>query len=191
MRLTPIEYPSTLMLRIAYWMTKRAYGRVITPMKVVYARMPKVLPMSRAMAKFAHSGLRLDQSLVSLICTHVASINGCGFCVDIGEAHAVFARVPVDKMRALPNYAASTHYSERERAALAYVEEITKTKNATDNTFAALRTHFSDEEIVEITWLNAMENYYNLINRPLGIESDGLCILAEKKAEGRGQGNRT
>lgn len=186
MRLTPIDKPRSLTLRIAYWMTKRAYGRVITPMKVVYARIPKVLPMSRAMAKFAHSGLRLDRGLNALICTHVASMNGCGFCIDIGEAHAVFARVPVEKLRALPNYATDPRFSERERAALAFVEEVTKTKGATDETFAALRRHFSDEEIVEITWLNAMENYYNLINRPLGIESDGLCVLAEKKTAARG-----
>lgn len=169
------------MLRIAYWMTQRAYGRVITPLKVVYARMPKVLPMSRAMANFAHKGLRLDKGLNALICTHVAAINGCGFCIDIGEAHAVFARVPVEKMRALPNYATSPLYSERERAALTYVEEVTRTKNASDETFDTLRKHFSEEEIVEITWLSAMENYYNLIDRPLGIESDGLCVLAEKK----------
>ena len=181
MRLSPVEQPNTLMLRIAYWMTRRAYGRVITPMKVVYARMPKVLPMSRAMANFMQKGLWFDKSLISLICTHIASINGCGFCIDIGEAHAVFARVPIEKMRALPNYATSPLYTERERAALAYVEEVTKTRNAADATFEALRKHFPDEEIVEITWLNAMENYYNLINRPLGIESDGLCILAEKK----------
>lgn len=183
MRLPPIDQPRGLMLRVAYWMTQRAYGRVITPMKVVCARMPKVLRMSRAMAEFMQKGLRLEKSLVSLICTHVASINGCGFCIDIGEAHAVFARVSVEKLRALPNYATSPLYSARERAALAYVEEVTQTKNASDATFDALRKHFSEEEIVEITWLNAMENYYNLINRPLGIESDGLCILAEKKLQ--------
>ncbi|NUM52114.1 MAG: carboxymuconolactone decarboxylase family protein [Candidatus Hydrogenedentes bacterium] len=181
MRLAPIEQPKTLMLRLAYWMTRRAYGRVITPLKVVYARMPKSLGMSRAIVNFAQNGLRLDKGLVALINTHVASINGCGFCVDIAQAHSVFAHVPPEKMRALPNYATSELYTERERAALAYVEEVTKTKNVSDETFAELKMHFSEEEIVEITWVNAMENYYNLINRPLGIESDGLCMLAEKK----------
>ena len=46
-------------------------------------------------------------------------------------------------------------------------------------TFEALRKHFSEREIVEITWLNAVENYYNLINIPLEIESDGFCAIAE------------
>jgi AhpD family alkylhydroperoxidase len=168
-------------MRIAYWLTKRRFGKVITPLKVVYARMPKSLKSARAMSEFMHKGLRLDRGLASMLSTYVASINGCGFCVDIGESFAVFARVPPEKMRALPNYATSTLFSERERAALAYAEEVTRTKDAGDETFARLKHYFTDEEIVEITWVNAVENYYNLINRPLRIESDGLCILAEQK----------
>ena len=49
-------------------------------------------------------------------------------------------------------------------------------------TFEALRRHFSEREIVEITWVNAVENYYNLINLPLGIESDGFCSLVQARA---------
>ena len=71
MRLAPIEQPNTLVLRLAYWMTRRAYGRVITPLKVVYARMPKVLPMSRATATFAQKGLRLDKGLSAMLTAHV------------------------------------------------------------------------------------------------------------------------
>ncbi len=41
--------------------------------------------------------------------------------------------------------------------------------------------HFSEREIVEITWVNALENYYNLLNLPLEIESDGFCAIAEAR----------
>ena len=40
MRLQPIEKPKRLMMRIAYFMTRRQLGKVMTPMKVVLARMP-------------------------------------------------------------------------------------------------------------------------------------------------------
>ncbi|MCC6766153.1 MAG: hypothetical protein IT293_15955 [Deltaproteobacteria bacterium] len=40
MRLAPIERPSTLVGKLAYWMTERRLGKVITPMKVIYARLP-------------------------------------------------------------------------------------------------------------------------------------------------------
>ncbi|MGH7635477.1 MAG: carboxymuconolactone decarboxylase family protein, partial [Gemmatimonadaceae bacterium] len=67
-------------------------------------------------------------------------------------------------------------------AALKYADEITRHKRVSDATFAALRKHFSEREIVEITFLNALENYYNLMNLPLEIESDGFCALVQQKA---------
>jgi alkylhydroperoxidase family enzyme len=57
---------------------------------------------------------------------------------------------------------------------LAYLEEVNFTKSATDETFAGLKKHYSEKEIVEITWLNATENYYNLLAKPLGLTSDEL-----------------
>ena len=77
----------------------------------------------------------------------------------------------------LENYRSDPAFTAAERAALAYVEEVSKTKTAGDVTFEKLRSHFSDEQIAEITLLNAFENFYNLTNRPLGIESDNLCAL--------------
>ena len=65
-------------------------------------------------------------------------------------------------------------------AALAYVEEATQTKHVGDETFAALRRHFDDEQIVTITWLNAVENYFNLLDGPLGIDS--ACVRSPSTA---------
>jgi len=39
MRLQPIEKPKRLMMRIAYFMTRRQFGKVMSPMKVVLAGM--------------------------------------------------------------------------------------------------------------------------------------------------------
>jgi alkylhydroperoxidase family enzyme len=72
--------------------------------------------------------------------------------------------------------------SVRLSAALAYVEEATRHKRVSDATFEELRKHFDEREIVEITWLNAVENYYNLLNVPLEIDSDGFCAFAEARA---------
>ena len=94
---------------------------------------------------------------------------------------AIRQRLGMEKFDALPDYRMSPLFSDRERAALAYVEEATRRKRVSDATFDALRKHFTEPEIVEITWLNAVHNYYNLINLPLGIESDGLCAIAERR----------
>ena len=68
-------------------------------------------------------------------------------------------------------------FSERERVAFRYVEAISTKKIVSDELFADLKKHFNDTEIVEITYLCAMENFYNCMNIPLGIESDNLCAL--------------
>ena len=182
MRLTPIENPKHVMTRIAYWMTKRRLGKVMTPMKVVYARMPKIFRLAYEEVKLIEGGVSVDPVVSVLVRTWVAMINGCSFCVDIAKATAIQKHMAVDKFEALPQYRTSPLFSDRERAALAYAEEATRNKRVGDATFAELRRHFNEQEIVEITWLNAIENYYNLINLPLEIESDGLCAIAERRA---------
>ena len=178
MRLQPIEEPKGIMMRIAYWMTKRQLGKVMTPMKVVYPRMPGAVKLAYEIAKFETKGISLDSELKFLVTSLAAQINGCGFCVDIGRAMVVRERIGLEKFNALLEYKTSPLFSDRERAALAYAEEATRCKRVSDATFETLRNHFNEREIVEITWLNAVENYYNLINLPLEIESDGLCAIA-------------
>ncbi len=178
MRLSPIEKPEGLKMKIAYWLTRRKFGKVITPLKVVYARVPKSLSLGQAMSKFLQTPFRIDKELVFLIESYTAGINKCGFCIDIGHAFAMnMAPEMMEKLYAVVDFRNDPRFTARERAALNYIDAITRDKHVSDDTFAALREHFTAEEIVEITMINAVENYYNLINIPMEIESDGLCAL--------------
>lgn len=182
MRLEPVEIPPTLTAKIAYWLTERRLGKVLTPMKVVYARLPALFRHAYQQVQIVEKAITLDPTISILVRTWPAMINECTFCVDIAKAVAVQKHMTLEKLEALPAYRTSSLFSDRERAALAYVEEATRHKRVGDATFAELRRHFTDTEIVEITWLNALENYYNLLNLPLGIESDGLCAIAQRRA---------
>jgi alkylhydroperoxidase family enzyme len=182
MRIAPIEKPRQLIAKIFYWAVKRRLGKVMTPAKVVYARVPALFRLAYEEVKIVEGKLTVDPTVSILVRTWAAMINDCTFCVDIAKAVAVQKRMTMEKFEALPQYRTSALYSPRERAALAYVEEATRVKRVSDATFAELRRHFNETEIVEITWLNALENYYNLINLPLEIESDGLCAIAERRA---------
>jgi AhpD family alkylhydroperoxidase len=179
MRIATVEHPKSLLVRFAYWMSRRKLGKVMTPLKAVYARIPKTIPVEYGIMRVLENGLSLDRSLQFLVQHHVARINGCGFCIDIGRAMAIGYRVDVAKLEAIDGYRSDARFSEGERAALAYVEEATREKRVSDATFGALRRHFDDDAIAEITWLCALENYFNLINLPLEIEADGLCAIAE------------
>ena len=107
--------------------------------------------------------------------------NGCGFCVDIGRAVATYQGLTFEKIDAVHEWRTSPLFTPAERAALAYVEESTRDKRVSDETWANLRAHFDETQIVAITWMNAVENFFNLLNGPLGIESDGLCAIAEHR----------
>lgn len=182
MRLAPIEHPKELMAKLAYWITKRRLGKVMTPMKVLYARMPVLFRHGYQQLQIVERKITLDPALSLLVRTWPAVINECTFCVDIAKAGALYQHLTLEKVEALPSYRTSPLFDERERAALAYVEEATRHKRVSDATFTELRRHFNEREIVEITWLNALENYYNLLNLPLGIEADGLCAIAQRRA---------
>ena len=180
MRLSAVENPRGLMLRFAYWMTRGRFGKVITPLKVVSARVPKSLRVSYEISKMMEHGFSLDKELQFLLHTHISQVNQCQFCIDIAQAEALRAVGSLEKIKKLTHYREDSAFTPAERAALAYVEEVSQTKTGSNAAFEELHRHFSDQQIAEITLLNAFENYYNLINRPLGIESDGLCVLVTK-----------
>jgi AhpD family alkylhydroperoxidase len=184
MRLEPIDRPRGLLLRIAYWLSRRQLGRVMSPLEVVYARAPALAIPGAFIVRAAEKKLSLDPELRLLVITQSSLLNGCTFCADLHTAQAVQARIGLEKFRALPDFATSPLFDEKERAILAYTEEVTRTRNVSDATFERLRKHASEREIVEITWLNAIGNFFNLLAVPLGLESDGLTELALRRARG-------
>jgi len=189
MRLEPIDKPRGLMMNLAFWMTRRQFGKVMMPMRILYPRVPGMMKAAYEIVKFETHGISLEPELHYLIATLASRINGCDFCLDLGRSMALREHLDMAKFDALGDYATSPLFSGRERAALAYVEETIRFKHVSDATFSALREHFNEREIVEITWLNALENFYNLINIPLEIGSDGFCALVRHtRASGGGKG---
>lgn len=182
-RLEPIEEPDEPEMQSHYRMMREEYGTVLTPVKVVFARMPGAMELVGEFQEFHANGIQLEPEFKHMVGTLISEINGCGFCVDIARSAAIRENLGMEKFNALTEYQTNPLFSERERAALAYAEEITRDKTVSDATFEELREHFDEREIVELTWLTAMENYNNLVNIPLGIESDGLCAIARSETE--------
>jgi alkylhydroperoxidase family enzyme len=83
-----------------------------------------------------------------------------------------------DKIRAVPTWRESHRFSDMERAALEYAEAMTITgQRVGDELFARLRTFFDEAQIVELTAVVALENFRSKFNVPLGVESQGFCVL--------------
>jgi len=179
--LAPIEHPQRPMVRLAYAMTRRQFGKVLTPVKVVYARMPVAFGMFISKIARLDKKLQIPPELAMLVREQVARINVCEFCMDIGRAFAIKASMNEAKFDALADYQTSQMFSEAERATLDYVTELTRDKSVNPETFARLARHFSERAICEIVWLVATEHVYNVTNIGLNIQSDMLCDISRKK----------
>lgn len=179
MRLQPIEKPPGIFLKIAYWVSRKQFGTVLTPMKVVYARKPELLKFAMKITKFEDKQNSLSPDLRIFIKYAAAAKNGCTFCTDSALAKAVKNKIGTAKFTALLDESKHDSFSEKERAVFDFIKEYADEKRTSDATFAALQRNFSDTEIIEILALNAFEHFYNALNIPLEIESDGLRQIAE------------
>jgi alkylhydroperoxidase family enzyme len=180
--LAAIERPHGLMMKLAFYFTRRQFGKVLTPLKVHSARLPPAFGMFYGKVAKLDGKLQLSRELVFLIREQVARVNMCLFCMDIGRWAAIKESMDEAKFDALEHYATSTLFTEAERAALDYVTELTKTKKVSPDSFAQLSRHYSEREICEIIWLVASEHLYNMTNIGLNIHSDMLCNLSRKPA---------
>ena len=179
--LAPIENPEGLIRKLAYSMSKKQFGKVPTPVKVVYSRMPASFGMFVGKISKLDKQLTLPRELQFLIREQTARINVCEFCMDIGRYFVVKSSLNEAKFDALPEYRTSPLFSEAERAALDYVSELTRDHNVEPETFERLRRNYSERAICEIVWLVASEHFYNMTNIGLNIHSDMLCDIARKR----------
>ena len=179
-RFRPIENPKSFKLKLVYWFIKRRLGKVLTPVKVFYPRFPAVMGLAGAFAKL-HKRFTIGLKLQHFIGVYTATMNGCVFCMDIGKASAKQKKLNPSIFDELLRFEESEGFTAAEKAALAYVDEVNRNKHVSDETFKRLQRYFNEEEIIQITVLNAIENLSNLMNAPLNIGSDELCELMSSK----------
>jgi alkylhydroperoxidase family enzyme len=179
--LSPIEKPSGLMMKLAYYFTRKQFGKVLTPVKVHSARLPAAFGLFYAKIGKLDQKLTLPRETILLIRHQVARLNICLFCMDIGRAFAIKAMMKEAKFDALDQYRTSALFTDAEHAALDYVTELTRDKKVDPDTFARMARHYSEQEICEIVWLVASEHLYNMTNIGLNIHSDMLCDISNNR----------
>ena len=79
---------------------------------------------------------------------------------------------------ALGNYRKSPLFSAGEKLALELCERMTYTsKRVTDRFFNRLKQHFTEEELVELAAIIALENFRSKFNPVFAVEAQGFCPL--------------
>src|SRR5918992_1468658 len=95
----------------------------------------------------------LEHSLLELMKTRVSQLNGCAFCIDVHTKDARAAGEAEQRLYGLGAWREAPYYSERERAALAWAEAVTKIPqiDESDEEYEAARAQFSAEELIKLT----------------------------------------
>src|ERR1700754_4134173 len=108
-------------------------------------------------------GSGLEQSLIELVKTSASQINGCAFCINMHTQDARKHGETEQRLYLLDAWRESPVYSDRERAALAWTEAVTRISetHAPDDVYEAVRAEFSEAETVNLTMLIATINAWN------------------------------
>ncbi|MGP0089300.1 MAG: carboxymuconolactone decarboxylase family protein [Xanthobacteraceae bacterium] len=108
----------------------------------------------------------IDPTLAELIKIRASQINGCGKCLLMHTREARKNGETEERIYLLDAWRESSLYSDRERAALAWTEALTRVHQtgAPDESYEALKAHFSEEEQIRITLLIGAINAFNRVN---------------------------
>ncbi len=117
--------------------------------------------------------LDLDGRLREIVIIRIGYLNRCSYVVN---QHVPELALPEglskEECGALADWRASEFFNARERAALAYVDAVTREIEVPDPVFADLRNHFSDRQIVELTVLIGTYNMHTRVGQALRVDPE-------------------
>jgi AhpD family alkylhydroperoxidase len=105
----------------------------------------------------------LEQSLIELVKTRASQINGCAYCINMHTQDARKHGETEQRLYLLNAWQESPVYTDRERAALAWTDAVTRISetHAPDDVYQLVRAQFSEAETVNLTMLVATINAWN------------------------------
>ncbi len=108
-------------------------------------------------------GCGLEKSLLFLIQLRSSQINGCAYCLDMHWKDLRAIGETEQRLYSLDAWRECPYYTERERAGLAWAEAVTRIADghADDAVYEAVRPHFTEKELSDLTFAVATINAWN------------------------------
>lgn len=105
----------------------------------------------------------LEPSLLELVKMRASQINGCAYCLDMHSKDARALGETEQRLHVLPAWREAPFYSERERAALAWTEAMTRIADGgvPDEVYAEARRHFDEKALVDLALAVVAINAWN------------------------------
>jgi AhpD family alkylhydroperoxidase len=128
---------------------------------------PKLAPDAykalQSLGHYLRTATTLDAVLLGLVDLRASQLNRCGFCIGMHTHELKHAHEPDSRINAVANWRESDAFTPRERAALAWTEEITNIQDghASDEAYATVTEFFEDKDLVDLTFAIATINAWN------------------------------
>lgn len=115
-------------------------------------------------AAYEHS--TLEPALLELVKLRASQINGCGYCIDMHTKDARLEGETEQRLYLVSVWRETSLYSEREQAALAWTEAVTRLtgQDVPDEVYERAHAQFSEEELVRLTLAIVAINGWNRFN---------------------------
>jgi AhpD family alkylhydroperoxidase len=118
----------------------------------------------------------LEHPLLELVKLRASQLNGCAYCIDMHTKDARAAGETEQRLYLLNVWREAAHlYTEREQAALALTEAVTRLTEGQvpDHAYDAARAQFEDAELVKLVLAITMVNTWNRLNCTFRVEAGG------------------
>jgi len=126
---------------------------------------PNVLRTLRGLGAYLAKST-IDQPLLNLLHFRVSQINGCAHCLDMHSKDLRAAGETEQRLFLLDAWREASCYTDRERAALAWAEAVTRVAETRipDELYTDTLQYFSDKELIDLTMAVIMINCWNRMN---------------------------
>jgi len=126
---------------------------------------PDAFRAMRGLEEYLHR-CGLEERLLHLIKLRASQINGCAYCLDMHWKDLRAIGETEQRMYSLDAWEESPYYSDRERAALAWTEAVTRVSEGQvpDEVYQRVRKHFSEKELADLTVAVATINAWNRLS---------------------------
>ena len=119
---------------------------------MVWSLRPEMASMVQKMITTAYQSSKLPASEREVARMRIAQLNACNACATFRAPSVVDAGVTDETYRHLDDWRTSDEYTERQRLAIEYAERFALDHHGIDDVlFGRLRSHFADDEILDLT----------------------------------------
>lgn len=134
-------------------------------LRLVYPQLSKSAYNGLMQCKTALEKSSLGEQLIELVYLRISQINGCAFCLELHSNSLRQRNVAQNKLDALVGWRVSEHFSAKERAALTWTESVTliSAQQTDDDIYQSVKSHFTDEEMSDLTLAIGLMNAFNRI----------------------------